>query len=119
MTLHPLFVAGVLEGFEGTLGEVVGRIEDQELAAQLDALRGQVEALRLCIEEPFRQAEAAVARHPAGRRDELPVPISATGVTGTVDGTRDSSPPINGPGGRGARNTLRVVADVWNLPVLR
>jgi len=23
MTLHPLFVAGVLEGFEGTLGEMV------------------------------------------------------------------------------------------------
>jgi hypothetical protein len=37
-------------------------------------------------------------------------------VTGTVDGTRDSSPPINR---EGARNTRRVVAGVWNLPVLR
>ena len=57
MTLHPLFVAGVLEGFEGTLGEMVGRVEDQELNTQLDALRSQVAALRLCIEEPLRQVE--------------------------------------------------------------
>jgi len=58
MPLHPLFVAGVLEGFEGTLGEMVGRVEDQALNTQLDALRGQVAALRTCIEEPLRQAEA-------------------------------------------------------------
>jgi hypothetical protein len=58
MTFHPLFVAGVLEGFEGTLGEMVGRVENQELNAQLDALRSKVTALRLCIEEPLRQAEA-------------------------------------------------------------
>jgi hypothetical protein len=58
MTLHPLFVAGVLEGFEGTLGEMVGRVEDQELNTQLDALRSQVAALRLCIEAPLRQVEA-------------------------------------------------------------
>jgi len=57
MTLHPLFVAAVLEGFEGTLGEIVGRVESQELDAQLDALRRQVEALRLCIEEPLRRVE--------------------------------------------------------------
>jgi hypothetical protein len=57
MTLHPLFVVGVLEGFEGTLGEMVGRLENQELNAQLDALRGQVEALRICIEKPIRQVE--------------------------------------------------------------
>lgn len=31
MLLHPLFVAGVLEGFEGMLDEVVGRVEDQDL----------------------------------------------------------------------------------------
>jgi hypothetical protein len=58
MTLHPLFVADVLEGFEGTLGEMAGRVEDQELNKQLDALRGQVAALRICIEDPLRQAEA-------------------------------------------------------------
>jgi hypothetical protein len=57
MTLHPLFVAGVLEGFEGTLGEMVGRVESQELDAQLDALRGQVAAIRICIEEPLRHVE--------------------------------------------------------------
>jgi hypothetical protein len=50
--LNPLFVAAVLEGFEGTLDEVVGRVADQELNAQIDALRGQVAALRICIEEP-------------------------------------------------------------------
>jgi hypothetical protein len=48
--LHPLFVAGVLEGFEGTLDEVIGRVENPELNAQLDALRGQVAALRVCAE---------------------------------------------------------------------
>ena len=58
MTLHPLFVAGVLEGFEGTLGEMVGRVENQELNTQLDALRSQVAALRICIEEPLRRVEA-------------------------------------------------------------
>lgn len=57
-TLHPLFVAGVLEGFEGTLDEVVGRVENPDLNAQLDALRSQVAALRVCIEEPLGRAEA-------------------------------------------------------------
>ena len=54
MMLHPVFVAGVLEGFEGTLDEVIGRVENPELNAQLDALRGQVAALRICAEEPVR-----------------------------------------------------------------
>ena len=58
MMLDPLFVAAVLEGFEGTLDEVVGRVENQELNAQLDVLRSQVAALRICIEEPFGRAEA-------------------------------------------------------------
>jgi len=58
MTLHPLFVAGVLEGFEGTLGEMVGRIADQTLNTRLDTLRSQVVALRICIKDPLRQAEA-------------------------------------------------------------
>jgi hypothetical protein len=57
MTLHPLFVAGVLEGFEGTLGEMVGRVENQELNTQLDELRSQVAALRIRIEEPLRRVE--------------------------------------------------------------
>jgi outer membrane murein-binding lipoprotein Lpp len=50
MMLHPLFVAGVLEGFEGTLDEVVGRVENSELNAQVDALRSQVAALRMRFE---------------------------------------------------------------------
>jgi hypothetical protein len=58
MTLHPLFVAGVLEGFEGTLGEMVGRVENQELNAQLDALRSQVAAFRIRIEQALRPSEA-------------------------------------------------------------
>jgi hypothetical protein len=58
MTLHPLFVAGVLEGFEGTLGEMVGRVENQELNAQLDALRSKVAALRVRIEQALRPPEA-------------------------------------------------------------
>jgi hypothetical protein len=57
-TLHPLFVAGVLEGFEGTLDEVIGRVENPDLNAQLDALRSQVVALRVSIEEPLGRAEA-------------------------------------------------------------
>jgi len=58
MMLHPLFVADVLEGFEGTLDEVVGRVENPELNAQINALRRQVAKLRIRIEEPLRQAEA-------------------------------------------------------------
>jgi hypothetical protein len=56
--LHPLFVAAVLEGFEGTLDEVIGRVENPEMSARLDALRGHVAALRICAEEPVRQPEA-------------------------------------------------------------
>ena len=58
MMLDPLFVAAVLEGFAGTLDEVVGRVENPDLNAQLDTLRSQVAALRICIEEPLRRAEA-------------------------------------------------------------
>jgi hypothetical protein len=58
MLLHPLFVAGVLEGFEGTLDEVVGRVEDQDLNNRLDALRSEITAFRICIEKSFRQAKA-------------------------------------------------------------
>jgi hypothetical protein len=58
MMIDPLFVAAVLEGFEGTLGEVVGRVENPDLNAQLDALRGQVATLRVCIEEPLGGTEA-------------------------------------------------------------
>jgi hypothetical protein len=56
MMLHPLFVADVLEGIEGTLDEVVGRLANPELNSQLDALRGQAAAIRISIEKPFAQA---------------------------------------------------------------
>ena len=55
MMLHPLFVAGILEGFEGTLDEIVGRVENPELNAQVDALRSQVAALRMRIEACLNQ----------------------------------------------------------------
>ena len=58
MMIHPLFVADVLEGIEGTLDEVIGRVENPELNAELDALRSQVAKLRVRIEEPLRQADA-------------------------------------------------------------
>ena len=65
MLLHPLFVADVLKGFEGTLDEVVGRVEDQDLNSQLDALRSQVTALRVCIERSFRRGESGSNSHSA------------------------------------------------------
>jgi hypothetical protein len=48
--LHPLFVADVPEGFEGTLDQVFGRVEIPDLNDALGALRSQVAALRLRIE---------------------------------------------------------------------
>ncbi len=50
MMLDPMFVADVLAGIEGTLDEAAGRVENPELKTQVDTLRGQAEALRLCIE---------------------------------------------------------------------
>jgi len=63
--LHPLFIAGVLEGLEGTLDEIVGRVESPRMNAQLDALRSQVTVVRICIEELLRQPEGE--RVPSGR----------------------------------------------------
>ena len=58
MMLPPAFVAGVLEGFEGTLDEMIGRVASPELNSQLDALRSGAAAVRISIEEPFAQAGA-------------------------------------------------------------
>jgi hypothetical protein len=58
MIIHPVFVASVLEGFEGTLDEMIGRIANPELNSQLDALRSRAAAIRISIEEPFAQAAA-------------------------------------------------------------
>jgi hypothetical protein len=56
--LQPPSVADVLEGFEGTLDEVVGRVESPDLTEALGALRGQVAALRVRIEEAIRRTGA-------------------------------------------------------------
>ena len=52
--LDPLFVAAVLEGFEGTLDEVIERVECLELRTNLDALQSQIAALRISIERGGR-----------------------------------------------------------------
>ena len=51
MMLHPVFVASALEGFEGTLDEMIGRVASPELNSQLDALRGQAAAIRISIDK--------------------------------------------------------------------
>ncbi len=53
MMLHPLFVASILEGFEGTLDEMIGRVANPELNSQLNALRSQAAAVRISIEKPL------------------------------------------------------------------
>ena len=58
MMLPPAFVAGVLEGFEGTLDEMIGRVASPGLNSQLNALRSRAAAIRISIEEPFAQAGA-------------------------------------------------------------
>jgi hypothetical protein len=66
MMFHPVFVASVLEGFEGTLDEMIGRVANAELNSQLDALRSQAAAIRISIDEPLAQA-AADQTSPSGR----------------------------------------------------
>jgi hypothetical protein len=58
MALDAGFVAGVLEGIEGTLEEVVERVEVSELRASLDVLQSRVTALRVSIEPGERRADA-------------------------------------------------------------
>jgi hypothetical protein len=57
MALDTGFVAAVLEGIEGTLAELIERVETSELQASLDVLQNRVTALRLSIEPPPREAE--------------------------------------------------------------
>ena len=45
-------------GEELPLDEVVGRVENPDLNAQLDALRSQIAALRIRVEEPLGWVEA-------------------------------------------------------------
>ena len=52
MLLDAGFIAAVLEGFEGTLDEVVGRVASPELRADLAGLQTRINALRVSIEPP-------------------------------------------------------------------
>jgi hypothetical protein len=56
MALDSGFVAAVLEGIEGTLDEVIERVETSELRASLDVLQGRVSALRISIEPPAQES---------------------------------------------------------------
>ena len=57
MALDAGFVAGVLEGIEGTLDEVIERLDNSELKASLDALQTTMTALRVSIEPPASEPE--------------------------------------------------------------
>jgi hypothetical protein len=59
MALDSSFVAGVLEGIEGTLDEVIERVDNAELRASLDVLQSRVTALRVSIDPPQRETEPA------------------------------------------------------------
>jgi hypothetical protein len=50
MALDARLVAAVLEGIEGTLEEVIDRVEISELRASLDVLQSRVTALRVSID---------------------------------------------------------------------
>lgn len=62
MALDTGFVAAVLEGIEGTLGELIERVETSELGASLDVLQSRVTALRVSI-EPRADNRLAVEGH--------------------------------------------------------
>lgn len=67
MALDSSFVAGVLEGIEGTLDEVIERVDNAELRASLDVLQSRVTALRVSIDpaqwamEPAEHVEPIAA----------------------------------------------------------
>ena len=64
MALDAGFAAAVLEGIEGTLDEVIERVEISELRASLDVLQSRVVALRVSIEPAetrVQRSEEAVA----------------------------------------------------------
>lgn len=68
MALETGFVAAVLEGIEGTLGELIERVKTSELRASLDVLQSRVTALRVSIEPPAREPDGA-------GQSEAPVPV--------------------------------------------
>jgi hypothetical protein len=64
MALDIGFVAAVLEGIEGTLEEVIERVEISELRASLDVLQSRVRALRVSIEPREDRADAECCEEP-------------------------------------------------------
>ena len=56
MALDTGFIATVLEGIEGTLGELIERVDTPELRASLDVLQSRVTALRVSIDPPAKAA---------------------------------------------------------------
>lgn len=57
MALDNDFVAAVLEGIEGTLDEVIERVDNVELKASLDVLQSRVTALRVSIDSPASESK--------------------------------------------------------------
>ena len=68
MALDTGFVVAVLEGIEGTLDEVIERLDNAELKASLDVLQTRVTALRVSIEPPAREPEGQRRIRRAGPR---------------------------------------------------
>jgi len=60
MALDAAFVAAVLEGIEGTLGELIERVEGSELQASLDLLQSRVTAVRVSIFGPAHEVQEPV-----------------------------------------------------------
>ena len=70
MALDTGFVAAVLEGIEGTLAELIERVETSELQASLDVLQNRVTALRVSIEP--RESELIATE---GHASQQPVEV--------------------------------------------
>jgi hypothetical protein len=65
MALDIGFVAAVLGGIEGTLEEVIERVEISELRASLDVLQSRVNALRVSFGPAEVRADAECCEEPA------------------------------------------------------
>ena len=64
------FVAAILEGFEGTLDEVVGRVASPELSADLAVLQTRIKALRVSIEPPEAKIRRSAGSAGRGAPDQ-------------------------------------------------
>jgi len=64
------FVAAVLEGIEGTLDELVGRVERSDLRGRLTSLQDETAAVRNLFEASPQPAPRATNRRPPGAHVE-------------------------------------------------